>query len=214
MPTSTAIRSAPREEQLILVDEQDEAVGVSEKHAAHREGLLHRAFSIFLFDETGRVLLQRRALVKYHSAGLWANACCGHPRPGEAIGDAATRRLREELGLSAPLSLGFHARYRTALDGGMIENEFVHVFGGRLPAGPIRPNPDEADAVELIGLDELQEQVVRSPERYAYWLRHYLREHGDQVLAMAAAMRSAPSPDVLQPHLAASGSSVAPLSDR
>jgi isopentenyl-diphosphate delta-isomerase len=214
MPTSTAIRSAPREERLILVDEQDEAVGVAEKHAAHRQGLLHRAFSIFLFDEAGRLLLQRRASGKYHSAGLWANACCGHPRPGEAIADAATRRLREELGLSARLSLRFHARYRTALDGGMIENELVHVFGGRLPVGAIRPNPDEADAVELTGLGELQDQVVRTPARYAYWLRHYLREHGDQVLAMASAMRLSPSQDVPRRHPAASASSVAPLSGR
>jgi isopentenyl-diphosphate Delta-isomerase len=214
MLTSTAYRSGPREERLILVDEQDMVIGGAEKHAAHRKGLLHRAFSIFLFDEAGQVLLQRRALGKYHSAGLWANACCGHPRPGEAIGDAATRRLREELGLSTPVSFGFHDRYCTALDNGMIENELVHVFGGELPPGPIQPNPDEADAVELVGLNELHEQVVRGPERYAYWLRHYLRNHGDQLLAMAEAMRSARSPDARRHCHAASASRAAARSER
>jgi isopentenyl-diphosphate delta-isomerase len=214
MSTFPAVRSAPREERLVLVDEQDKAVGDAEKHEAHREGLLHRAFSIFLFDEAGRVLLQRRASGKYHSAGLWANACCGHPRPGEAIGDAATRRLGEELGLSTALSFGFQTRYRTTLDNGMIENELVHVFGGELPSGPIQPNPDEADAVELVGLNQLHEQVTSHPERYAYWLRHYLRNHGDELLAMAKAMRSTRSPDVPGKDHAASAARTAPRSER
>lgn len=214
MAKSTYPGPLPGEERLILVDERDEQVGVAEKHAAHRQGLLHRAFSVFLFNEAGRVLLQRRAAGKYHSAGLWANTCCGHPRPGESIDDAAGRRLGEELGLTTPLTFGFHARYCSTLDSGMIENEFVHVFSGGLPPGPIHPNPDEADIVELVGLKELHEQVVRGPERYAFWLRHYLRDHDDQLLAMAEAMRSIRSRDAFPHDHAPPASLATPSSDR
>src|SRR5699024_1131134 len=159
---------AETQDSLILIDEQDRALGVAEKHAAHRNDLLHRAFSIFLFDNEARLLLQRRAACKYHSSGLWANTCCGHPRPHEATVDAASRRLHEELGLEAALSFAFHARYRARLDGGMIENEFVHVFVGRLPTRAIRPNPLEVDATDLVCLDELEARVGSAPERYAY----------------------------------------------
>ena len=189
MSTHADRHPVPVEERLILVDERNRSLGSAEKHAAHRHGFLHRAFSIFLFDEDGRILLQRRAAGKYHSGGLWANACCGHPRPGEPTGRAATRRLREELGLTAALSFGFHVRYRIPLDHGMIENEFVYVFGGRLPTGLIQPDPKEADAVDLVTLDELEERVARRPGHYAYWLRVYLSEHGDQLRSMADGMR-------------------------
>jgi isopentenyl-diphosphate delta-isomerase len=172
-------------DRLILIDERNRALGSAEKHAAHRSGFLHRAFSIFLFDDAGRLLLQRRAAGKYHSGGLWANTCCGHPRPHEPTGRAAARRLREELGLATALTFTFHARYRAALDHGMIENELVYVFAGRLPAGPIRPDPMEADAIDFSTLDELKEQMRVSPRRYTVWLRHYLRQHEDQLRCMA-----------------------------
>ncbi len=122
------------EEQLILVDERNRATGTAGKTAVHRAGLLHRAFSIFVVDDRGRLLLQRRSPKKYHSGGLWANSCCGHPRPGERTAVAAHRRLGEELGVSSDLSFGFFARYRTALDHGMNENEFVYVYFGKLKA--------------------------------------------------------------------------------
>src|SRR5262245_24219746 len=113
------------DEQLILVDERNRAVGTGGKDAIHRKGLLHRAFSIFIVDARGRILLQQRNPKKYHSGGLWANSCCGHPRPGERTVVAARRRLNEELGLTAALSFAFFARYRADLDHGMQENEFV-----------------------------------------------------------------------------------------
>src|SRR5688572_8079226 len=111
------------EERLILVDERNRAAGFAGKNAVHRKGLLHRAFSIFIADDSGRLLLQKRSTKKYHSGGLWANSCCGHPRPGELTVTAARRRLTEELGLAAPLTFGFFSRYRAALAGGMPENE-------------------------------------------------------------------------------------------
>src|SRR5205085_8951 len=109
---------------------------------------LHRAFSIFIVDERGRILLQRRSAKKYHSGGLWANSCCGHPRPGEPTVAAARRRLAEELGLVAPLTFGFFSRYRADLDGGMQENEFVYVYFGP-PTGAPEPDPAEVSEVEF-----------------------------------------------------------------
>src|SRR6266542_2930166 len=117
-------------EHLILVDERNRAIGSAEKWSVHHQGLLHRAFSVFLVDARGRLLLQRRSRAKYHSAGLWANSCCGHPRPGERTLAGARRRLREELGATAELRFGFRARYRTELPNGLIENEIVYVYFG------------------------------------------------------------------------------------
>src|SRR4051794_19223962 len=135
------------DEPLILVDEGNRAIGTAGKTAVHRQGTLHRAFSIFLVDERGRVLLQQRSAAKYHSGGLWANSCCGHPRPGERTLTAARRRLNEELGISSPLLFGFHARYQCELDHGMHENELVYVYFGPL-IGDTRPEPDEVSSVE------------------------------------------------------------------
>lgn len=189
MTLSVNPKSLAVEEKLILVNERDEEVGSAEKHEAHRSGLLHRAFSIFLFDENCRTLLQRRAAGKYHSAGLWANTCCGHPRPGEPVVDAAGRRLYEELGINASLSFGFLARYKAGLDNGMTENELVHVFAGRLSPGQIRPNPEEADALDLVALGELKVRIDKNPERYTYWLRSYLMLNSDVLFAMATRQR-------------------------
>lgn len=162
------------------MNEANRAVGQAEKWAVHAEGVLHRAFSIFLVDEAGRLLLQRRAAGKYHSAGLWANSCCGHPRPGERTREAALRRLGEELGASSTLRFGFRARYRTELGNGLVENELVYVFFGARPER-IEPNPAEVWEVEWVGLTELLGDVARRPGRYAYWLRHYMREHESSI---------------------------------
>jgi isopentenyl-diphosphate delta-isomerase len=166
----------PRPEPLILIDERNRAVGRAEKADVHRRGLLHRAFSIFLVDPAGRVLLQRRSRAKYHSAGLWANSCCGHPRPGERTAAAARRRLGEELGADAPLRYAFRARYRTELPNGLVENELVYVFFGPAPAALA---PDPAEVAEIAWQDPaaLQHDIARRPRRYAYWLRYYMRNH-------------------------------------
>ncbi|HEX7957304.1 MAG TPA: isopentenyl-diphosphate Delta-isomerase, partial [Pyrinomonadaceae bacterium] len=117
-------------EQLILVDADDRELGAGEKLEVHRAGALHRAFSVFVFDGRGRLLMQRRAAGKYHSGGLWSNTACGHPRPGEATRAAARRRLREEMGLDCELSAAFEFVYRAELGDSLVEHEYDHVFVG------------------------------------------------------------------------------------
>lgn len=168
--------SRKRDERLILVDDANRATGSASKTAIHRAGLLHRAFSIFIVDERGRILLQRRHPKKYHSGGLWANSCCGHPRPGERTLTAARRRLGEELGITGDLSFGFFARYHTALDHGMHENEFVYVYFGGLKSHP-RPHPDEIADIDFLSCEEIRRRIKRHPDLFAVWLRHYFRHH-------------------------------------
>jgi isopentenyl-diphosphate Delta-isomerase len=150
----------------------------------HRAGLLHRAFSTFIVDDQGRILLQRRSREKYHSGGLLANSCCGHPRPGETTQAAARRRLTEELGIEAPLKFGFFSRYRAKLNGGMQENEYVYVYFGPLTA---QPNPDSAEVseVEFASADEIARRIARDPDEYVYWLRHYFENHGREIARLA-----------------------------
>jgi isopentenyl-diphosphate delta-isomerase len=172
------------EEQLILVDESNRATGTAGKTAIHRAGLLHRAFSIFIVDDRGRVVLQQRNPKKYHSGGLWANSCCGHPRPGERTVTAAQRRLDEELGVQCALSFGFFARYRTELDNGMHENEFVYVYFGRLASEP-RPNPDEIADVAFLSCDDITRRIKQDPDSFAYWFKHYFQHHGAEIARLA-----------------------------
>lgn len=167
-------------EHLILVNEQNRAVGQGKKRAVHEAGLLHRAFSIFLTDEAGRILLQQRSRKKYHSGGLWANSCCGHPRPGETTLHAAERRLGEELGATTKLRFGFKTHYRAEFANGLAENEIVYVYFGVLPA-KLTLNPHEVAAIELRSLDELQRDAARHPEKYVFWLNHYLVQHDREI---------------------------------
>jgi isopentenyl-diphosphate delta-isomerase len=186
---------AKSEEQLILVDEGNRATGSGGKTAVHRAGLLHRAFSIFLVDDRGRLVLQQRSLVKYHSGGLWANSCCGHPRPGEQTIVAARRRLNEELGVTASLSFGFFARYRTELDNGMQENEFVYVYFGRL-AGEPRPDPAEIADVAFLSCDEITLRIKTDPNSFAFWFRHYFGNHAADIARLAKKASRSPAPAV------------------
>lgn len=163
-------------ERVVLVDEKDAEIGIGPKIETHQTGALHRAFSIFLFDSSGRTLVQRRAAHKYHSGGKWANTCCGHPRPDEPIAAAASRRLGEELGMSARLQPGFIARYRAELDGEMIENEIVHIFFGRA-IEPAVPNPEEASDVKFVSLRALRDGTDLPESDQTAWLRHYLQHH-------------------------------------
>jgi isopentenyl-diphosphate delta-isomerase len=173
------------EEEIILVDENNRATGAAGKTLVHRRGLLHRAFSIFLVDDGGRIVLQRRNPNKYHSGGLWANSCCGHPRPGEQTLSAARRRLKEELGAASALQFGFFARYRAELDHGMHENEFVYVYFGRLD-GAIDPNPAETAGIALLSSDEIVRRIKRKPATFTFWLRHYFQTHGADIERLAA----------------------------
>ncbi len=171
-------------EQVILVDTQDQAIGVAPKLAAHREGRLHRAISVQLRDTGGRLLLQKRHIRKYHSGGLWTNTCCSHPRPGERADDAAGRRLREEMGIACALQPLFITRYRAVLDNGMTEHEVVHCFGG-LYSGEVRPDPAEADGYAWVHPEELRSDIERTPSRYSAWFRIYVNDHWSDITGSA-----------------------------
>lgn len=166
----------PKLEEVILVDARNSRIGTGEKLSVHRQGLLHRAFSIFLVDWRGAVLLQRRHPAKYHSGGLWANTCCGHPRPGEPTIKGARRRLFEELGVRAALTRAFQTEYYARFDNGLSENEIVSIYVGPL-AGELQPQPEEVVELTTMTLAELSEAVQREPGAYAYWLHHYLSQH-------------------------------------
>ena len=159
-------------EQVILVDEADREIGSMEKVAAHKNGgTRHRAFSVFVFDEQGRWLLQQRAAGKYHFAGLWTNACCSHPRPGETTEAAAHRRLVEELGFDCPLTEHFSFEYQAVSPtGDLAEHEIDHVFTG-MYAGEMKPNPDEVGAVRWVAPDELAVELQQYPERFTPWFK-------------------------------------------
>lgn len=157
-----------QEEQVILVNELDEPVGTMEKMEAHRKAFLHRAFSVFIFNATGEMLLQQRSLQKYHSAGLWTNACCSHPRPGEDTKDAAIRRLNEELGFTAGLEKIFDFTYRSKFENGLTEFEFDHVFVGTHDRA-IHPNKNEVSDYCFKSMDEIRVNLESHPEKYTAW---------------------------------------------
>ncbi len=161
------------EEQVILVDEHDKEIGTAGKLAAHRSGRLHRAITVFVFSPGGETYLQQRADGKYHSAGLWSNTCCSHPRPGETVRAAAERRLREEMGMSATLEEQFTFTYRVEFPTGLIEHELDHVLFGRFDGDPTL-NPDEAKDWRLVKLAELVEDIAENPDDYSYWLKECL----------------------------------------
>jgi len=155
-------------EEVILVNEQDQQVGVMEKMEAHQKGLLHRAFSIFIFNEKGEMLLQQRAATKYHSGGKWSNACCSHPRPGEELLDAAGRRLKEELGFETGLKKIFEFAYKVEFENGLAENEVDHVFVGEY-YGQINLNPEEAQDYCFKSLPEIKHSLQIKPGIYTEW---------------------------------------------
>ncbi len=157
-------------EQLILVDAEDRELGVGDKLQAHLMGTLHRAFSIFVFDSQGRLLIQKRALTKYHSGGLWSNTACGHPRPGESTISAAHRRLREEMGFDCDLGFAFGFLYRAELNNRLIEHEYDHVFVGSFDGEPA-PELSEVQAWRWIPMTDLRTELREHPEKYSYWLR-------------------------------------------
>ena len=157
------------EDHVILVNQAGRQVGTAGKMAAHRSGELHRAVSVFVFDERGRLMLQKRAAGKYHSAGLWSNTCCSHPRPNEEVADAARRRLREEMGFDCDLEEVFSFVYHASLDNGLIEHEFDHVFFGSYDGCP-QLNPEEADDWTWIEMEALSADVRERPEAYSFWL--------------------------------------------
>lgn len=157
------------EQQLvILVDESDTQIGVEEKIAAHTKGLLHRAFSILIYNTKGEMLLQQRALDKYHAGGLWSNACCSHPKPGESVEDAIHRRLQEENGFDCDLTKNTEFIYNVPVTNGLIEHEYLHVYTGTYE-GAMHVNPEEAAAVRWITKDALNREITTRPEMFTPW---------------------------------------------
>lgn len=158
------------EELVILVDQDDRETGVMEKIEAHREALLHRAFSVFVFNSKGELMLQQRALGKYHSPGLWTNTCCSHPRPGEDTEAAAHRRLQEEMGFDCTLTKIFHFTYKAPFDNNLTEHEVDHVFVGfsdELPS----VNPDEVESFRFATLKDISLEMSKNPEMFTVWFQ-------------------------------------------
>lgn len=163
-------------EQVILVTPSDEEIGFMEKMEAHEKGLLHRAFSVLVFNSNGALLLQQRSLNKYHSPGLWTNTCCSHPRPYEETLTAAMRRMEEEMGLSVPLKEIFHFTYRAELEHGLVEHEIDHVFIGFTDVHP-QINSSEAMNFDWQSLREIKQNLLTEPEKYTAWFQLLLTEH-------------------------------------
>ncbi len=157
-------------EQVVLVDESDNEVGIMEKMEAHRRGLLHRAFSVLIFNSRGELLLQKRADTKYHSAGLWTNTCCSHPQPGESFQDAIKRKLLQEMGISVQTEFVFKFLYNVKVDHDLIEHELDHVFVG-IHDGEPTINTREAQDWKLADLPSLRNAIIQHPEQYTSWFK-------------------------------------------
>lgn len=158
------------EQQVILVNEKDEVTGAAGKMEAHERGLLHRAFSVFVFNSKGEMLLQQRAINKYHSGGLWTNACCSHPGPGEEIAAAAQRRLKEEMGFDIPVKKSFDFVYKVNFENGLTEYEFDHVFVGEYE-GPVGYNKEEVMDYCYKPMQEIRDSLKAYPQNYTVWFR-------------------------------------------
>jgi len=161
-------------ESVILVNDMDVELGVMEKMEAHRTGTLHRAISVFVFNENGDYLLQQRAEEKYHSGGKWSNTCCSHPRPGETMLAAANRRLKEEMGLDCKLAYWFSFKYRAELDHGLVEHEYDHVFMGMSNEIP-NPDPSEVSSFKYISRNDLEDDLIINPGDYSEWFKICLK---------------------------------------
>lgn len=157
-------------EKVVLVDEHDNELGTMEKMEAHIKGVLHRAFSVFIFNSKGELLLQQRALDKYHSPGLWTNTCCSHPRLNETTLDAANRRLVEEMGMHSSVSKAFSFIYKSEFDNDLTEHELDHVFIGKDDTLPVI-NTEEVASYRYVDLDELEIEIKNDPEGFTTWFR-------------------------------------------
>ena len=157
-------------EQIILVDEKDQQIGEMEKMQAHAEGRLHRAFSVFIFNSKGEMLLQQRAKSKYHSGGLWTNTVCSHPRVGEDLLSEVHRRLQEEMGFDTEVKEIFSFIYKVPLDNDLFEHEFDHVFVGFYDGEP-KINPQEAESYKWVTLDDIQFDIEIDPQNYTEWFK-------------------------------------------
>jgi len=165
------------EEFVVLVDQDDQKLGLMEKQQAHVAGLLHRAFSVFVFNSKGELMIQQRAASKYHSPTLWTNTCCSHPRDNETYEQAAHRRLEEEMGFDCELEYKFNFIYKAHLENDLIEHELDHVFIGTFDDEP-KLNPEEVMAYRWVELDDLKKDMEKNPQNYTAWFKiifeHYV----------------------------------------
>ncbi len=171
------------EEQVILVNEQDEPIGLMNKMEAHEKAVLHRAFSVFILNDKNEVMLQQRAHHKYHSPLLWTNTCCSHQRAGETNIEAGKRRLFEEMGFQAELKELFHFIYKAPFDNGLTEHELDHVMIGYYNEAPII-NPDEVESWKWMPIEAIKDDMIENPDSYTVWFKiifdefyHYLEDH-------------------------------------
>lgn len=164
------------ENLIALVDINDKVIGYDDKMVVHRKGLLHRAFSIIVFNNKGQILLQRRALGKYHSAGLWTNTCCSHLHKEVEMETFVHQRLVEEMGFDCELKFIKTFHYRIDFQDGMIENELDHVYVGRFDSSP-KPNPAEVCDWRWVNVDELYNDIQTNPDKYTYWFKYMLENH-------------------------------------
>lgn len=171
------------EEQVILVNEQDEPIGLMNKMEAHEKAVLHRAFSVFILNDKNEVMLQQRAHHKYHSPLLWTNTCCSHQRAGETNIEAGKRRLFEEMGFQAELKELFHFIYKAPFDNGLTEHELDHVMIGYYNEAPII-NPDEVESWKWKTIEAIKDDMIENPDAYTVWFKiifdefyHYLEDH-------------------------------------
>ncbi|OJJ22870.1 isopentenyl-diphosphate delta-isomerase [marine bacterium AO1-C] len=173
------------EEKVILVDTQDNEIGTMNKLEAHQKGVLHRAFSIFVFNDQNELMLQQRARHKYHSGGLWTNTCCSHPRPEEVLQEAVHRRLVEEMGFDCDLTYTFNFTYQAKLDNELTEYELDHVFIGHFSGEP-QINLEEACDWRFMSLDEIERQMKTYPESYTEWFKIILNQHKNEFLTLSS----------------------------
>ncbi len=166
--------------QVILVDEQDEELGVMDKMPAHEQGLLHRAFSILIFNGKGEMLIHKRASVKYHSPNLWTNACCSHPNPAESIEETIHKRLKEEMGFDCPLKYLYSFVYRAEFENGLTEYEYDHVYHG-IYEGPIQINLEEASDYKYVDLETLHNMIKLQPEDFTYWFKRIIQDYKNYI---------------------------------
>lgn len=169
-----------KEELVVLVNEKDEKVGLMPKLEAHEKGLLHRAFSVFIFNDKGEMLLQQRALHKYHTPGKWANTCCSHQRDGESSLDAGVRRLQEEMGFVTDLTYHKSFIYKANFDNGLTEHEFDHIMTGHYNEDPVI-NPDEVAAFKWMAIPDILLEMELDPEKYTAWFKIIMSEHLDSI---------------------------------
>ncbi|SHF41668.1 isopentenyl-diphosphate Delta-isomerase [Chryseobacterium vrystaatense] len=166
------------EEFVVLVNPEDDVLGLMEKQQAHINGVLHRAFSVFLFNSKGEMLLQKRASGKYHSPNQWTNAVCSHPKEGETYLDGAKRRLNEELGIEAELSEKFNFIYKADVGGGLWEHELDYVFVGNYESD-FNLNKDEVQEVRFVSMENLDHEIAQNPENFTEWFKIILQEYKD-----------------------------------